>query len=238
MINCRILRPSTFITANEYCKELVDLFLDKSISSKIVDPTTISPKLLLPEERVYIKNSIIKRKREFAAGRLLARHLLNNLGFPDRPLMMDDEHVPVWPTGIKGSISHCDDLCMVALFDSFNSKTKNIGIDVEKNKPIERDIWNLISTEEEIERISRNKHLEGQVIQFLFSAKEAVYKCLFPITRKPLEFRDVRILMDNQNKNFSVEIRNKSNLCVLGEFEIVGTYFKNNCHIITTAHLI
>jgi 4'-phosphopantetheinyl transferase EntD len=37
---------------------------------------------------------------------------------------------------------------------------------------------------------------------FVFSAKEAVFKCLFPLTRKFLEFSDVRITSFDWNLNY------------------------------------
>ena len=83
---------------------------------------------LHPEERSAVADAIESRRREFAAGRALARRQLARLGVDPGPIPARADRTPIWPEGVVGSISHCADLCavVVARADAFRS----LGLDV------------------------------------------------------------------------------------------------------------
>ena len=115
------------------------LFEDTNVSTAISSPFA-SVDALMPQERNFVKAAVEKRQREFATARVLARRLLADYGIRQYPLLNDDDRVPVWPEGFVGSISHCDDCCVVALLGK-SGNTISIGIDVEPDTAIDPDLW-------------------------------------------------------------------------------------------------
>lgn len=172
-----------------------DLFQDSNVRNALASPFA-SIDALMPQEKGCIEAAVEKRQREFATARVLARHLLAEYGIHRYPLLNDNDRVPIWPEGIVGSISHCDQCCMVALMNK-NEKTINIGIDVEPDNAIDADLWPSFATDCELRWIESFANISsGRLAHLLFSAKEATYKCIFPVTRKFIEFHDIEIEFD------------------------------------------
>lgn len=150
------------------------------------------PAAILPAEHAAVASAVLGRRAEFAAGRVLARRLLARLDVEHAPLPVGTDRAPVWPEGITGSISHARGLCVavVARRAAFTA----IGIDAEPAEPLEEDLWPTIAMPEELDRLrSLPAHERGLRARLLFSIKEAVFKCQFPVWRAPLEFTHVSI---------------------------------------------
>ena len=91
------------------------LFADDVLVDEI-DPREVSPDVLLPAEAAQVATAVAKRRREFAAGRYLARKLLSRLDLPqDTPLLNGEDRAPVWPEGVAGTISHTRHRAAVAV---------------------------------------------------------------------------------------------------------------------------
>ena len=63
---------------------------------------------LFPEEAALVGKAVERRRREFTTGRACARRALCLLGAPVGPLLHGQRGAPMWPTGVVGSITHCD----------------------------------------------------------------------------------------------------------------------------------
>ena len=63
-------------TSEHSSLDLDKLFTEKSIHIRIMDPANALFEELLPDERFFVRDAILKRKREFSAGRIIARQLL------------------------------------------------------------------------------------------------------------------------------------------------------------------
>ena len=147
---------------------------------------------LFPEERAVIEHAVPKRQREFAMGRLCARTLLSQLGFPETTLLRGPDRAPVWPRGAVGSISHCRTLAGVAV--ALKSRYASVGLDVEDREPIKVEMWRLIASRDERQWVEHGSREDAGVrAKLLFSAKESVYKCHFPLSGSFLEFCDVQV---------------------------------------------
>jgi len=147
---------------------------------------------LLPEEEVCVEKALARRRREFTAGRACARTALANLGVERRPLVSAPDRTPTWPDGIVGSISHCADLCAAAVARKL--EFAGIGLDVERADPLESSLITTVCADEELELAIQATGLEaGVVAKILFSAKETVYKCSYPLTQTWWDFRDVTV---------------------------------------------
>jgi 4'-phosphopantetheinyl transferase EntD len=141
---------------------------------------------LLEEERASIP-SLADRRRASGAARIVARRLLDQLGYERRPIPRGVDGAPVWPAGMTGSLSHDDQFAVAAVGRA--SDVGAIGIDIEPAIPLPCDMFDLVTTPKELSGIADDP-LCGRLV---FAAKEAVYKALFPVDRTFLEFRDIEV---------------------------------------------
>lgn len=146
-----------------------------------MDPAIADGAMLLPEERTFVAAAVEQRRREFAAGRSLARSLLAGLG-KEAPLRREADGRPAWPSGIVGSITHCATLAAVAIASA--DDCAGIGIDIEANRPLPPGVARLILCEQEQQWIGRSDpSLVAETLLRVFCAKEALYKAIYPLAR-------------------------------------------------------
>jgi len=132
------------------------------------------------------------REREFRTGRALAREALTRLGVADFALLPAETREPRWPAGIVGSISHCEGVCAVAVAAS--TQFSGLGIDLEYIGRIDDAIADTVCAPEERRQLDElPPSSRRQRLSLLFSAKESVFKALFPLTRQFLDFDDVSL---------------------------------------------
>ena len=145
-----------------------------------------------PDEWEDIAAAAPARQREFVAGRLLARALGETLGLPPIPLRRAKDCCPVWPADRTGSLSHCDTLCAAAV--GKRGAIQSIGVDTETIGRVEQKLWPTLFTEKEADYFSSlaPEKVARQTTLF-FSAKEAFYKCQYPLTHQWVGFQDVEI---------------------------------------------
>ncbi len=142
---------------------------------------------LLGEERDVVLDAVPRRVREFAAGRLLSRHLLERFtGAPAAPITSRRDRSPEWPPGIVGSITHTDVLAAAAI--ASRAHFAGIGIDLEPAEVLPKDVVPLVMTAAE-------RHAFGADVaeRVVFSAKEAFYKAQYQVSSATLDFLDVQI---------------------------------------------
>ncbi|MCK6550892.1 4'-phosphopantetheinyl transferase superfamily protein [Myxococcota bacterium] len=161
---------------------------------------------LLPEEEALVARAVLKRRREVAAGRVLARRLLTELGAPRAPLMAGPDRAPLWPAGFSGSISHTDDVCVAAVAPV--QERASIGVDVEHRRALTPQLESIVLTPREHAMIAAGPGTSAitELPILCFSAKEAVYKAQYPFTRTILEFHDVELELDVEHGRFSARI--------------------------------
>lgn len=144
------------------------------------------------------------RREEFVRSRLLLRSLTK----AKSSFLPDAENSPGWPEGMCGSITHKNGHVAVCTesTQSFNA----IGIDSEN---AEKDISHLqekICTENDlkvVERICKASHISrGSLIALIFSAKEALFKCHYPLGKKMFWFHDAEVSLFDWNKG-DIEIK-------------------------------
>ncbi len=136
-----------------------------------------------------------KRKAEYLAGRCAAACALATLGIRAR-VGRAVNGLPSWPPGVVGSIAHGGAVACAAV--ARQDKCSSLGIDVER----------VLEDAEALELGASIAHVDelfllksalpytrpGQRLSILFSAKESLFKCLFPLTCEFLEFSDVRLV--------------------------------------------
>jgi enterobactin synthetase component D len=106
---------------------------------------------------------------------------------------MAEDRAPIWPDGVVGSITHTGGFAAAAV--AWAADIAGLGIDSEKiiDPAAARDIADVCMVDEPILFKAAHDRSFCEFCTFVFSAKESVFKCLFPLTRKFLEFSDVRI---------------------------------------------
>src|ERR1700716_1152317 len=163
---------------------------------------------LSPETRSRLpqalRHATQKRQREFLAGRWCAEEALQCLGAGSTHVAMAKDRTPIWPVGVVGSITHTGDFAAAAV--AWAADIAGLGIDSEQiiNPAAARDIADICMVDEAMLFEPAHGRSFCEFCTFVFSAKEAVFKCLFPLTRKFLEFSDVRITsFDWDQKHFA-----------------------------------
>lgn len=186
------------------------------------------------EELALISKAVPKRRDEFITARYCARQALAQRSIYDTPILKGDNRQPLWPNGIVGSITHCKNYCAVALAESHQFHA--IGIDSEPNAPLKKNIYHLIITDNELNHMEQNGLPEGLCSKLIFSAKESVFKCYFPLTLQYLDFLEAEI-------SFPAEGQFKVNLLVpppdkFPQFQgLRGNYLITDDHIHTALTL-
>jgi len=148
-----------------------------------------------PGEATFIARAVEKRRLEFASVRACARVALRSLGGPECDIPVGPGREPLFPDGFVGSLTHTDRFCGAAV--ARRAEYEGVGIDAEPDVPLEQNIASRVAAGAEIARTAELLRLEpGAAAHLVFSAKEAFYKCQFPVTREFLGFEDVRIEFD------------------------------------------
>ena len=153
---------------------------------------------LYPEEERFTAQMVERRLQEFQHGRSCARLALSMLGQPPCPVGRGKHREPLWPAGFIGSISHAGDhaAAAVAATDLF----LGIGLDMEFADPIEDGLIASICRPEEIGRVDDGEDI-GYRAKLLFSIKESIYKCVWPLTRQFVDFTEIEVrLVDDSDR--------------------------------------
>jgi 4'-phosphopantetheinyl transferase EntD len=147
---------------------------------------------LYPAEAVSLKGSVPKRAAEFAAGRLCARRALAEFGIHDFAVRVGDNREPLWPPHLVGSITHTAGLCAAVV--AREGALAAVGLDSEVVGQVPEEIWPTVCLPEELAWLAALPDTVRAVgVTLLFAAKEAFYKCQYPLVREWLDFHDVMV---------------------------------------------
>lgn len=156
---------------------------------------------LLEEEAVLLSiNSVPKRRSEFAAGRSSARDAISDLGYLPKAVLRGKGKEPLWPAPLIGSITHSGDFAISVVTEK--NKCFALGIDLESlSSKFSNNAIRMICTKEEENWVFLEPTQVNNRLIRLFSAKEAVYKALYPLEDIKLEFKDVCLHMSDYHEN-------------------------------------
>jgi 4'-phosphopantetheinyl transferase EntD len=165
----------------------------------------LEPPPIPAEEAAQVAHAVIRRRVEFAMGRLCARRALARLGIDSFILRNDAHRAPQWPPGIVGSLTHTGEVpggyCAAAVVRADAILT--IGLDAEKADALPLHLWRFVLTSGEQSWLNRQEtERQGILAKVIFSAKESFYKAQFPVTGRRLGFHDVELELDVQHGGF------------------------------------
>lgn len=143
------------------------------------DPTTFdNADLLWLPHHLLLSHASLKRKADHLAGRIAAAHALQKYAINTVP-GIGPSGEPLWPAGIAGSISHSGTQAFALAVQHDNAL---VGIDCEQ-LIAEReavDIQDGIINAQEKSVLMRTGYRFAFALTLAFSAKESLFKALFP----------------------------------------------------------
>jgi 4'-phosphopantetheinyl transferase EntD len=163
-----------------------------------------TPPRLPPEESAAVANAVESRQKEFALGRWCARRALRQLHVIAETIPIGPDRAPRWPSEVVGSITHCKGF--VGAVVAPTQRLRSIGFDAERGDALEQDLVSSICTAREIAWLAARAvapFLDWPKI--IFSAKEAVHKCVAPVSGIMLDFLDVTLTIDALAMTFVVD---------------------------------
>lgn len=155
----------------------------------------------------HLTRAVPKRRAEYLAGRVLARQLLAPLGFADFTLARGEDRAPQWPAGIAGALSHNSHTALCAVHPERG--LGGVGLDVETLLSVARaeELWSAIVSPAERETLLGETLPFNELLTLTFSAKESLFKALYPQVRRYFDFLDARMVaVDAQRQTFELAL--------------------------------
>ena len=156
---------------------------------------------LPPDEAQAARKMRTNRQREFAHGRACARLALAEFGMPNCTVPVGSARAPVWPDGFIGSISHSG--IFAAAVAARSNGTNGLGVDLEINEGLDMALLPMICRPEELEWLSTTDS-GTPVAKLIFSAKECVFKCVWPEFQEFIDFQELEVRMNLRQKTYTV----------------------------------
>ena len=149
------------------------------------------------EERRAVEGAGRRRRQEFLTGRSCAHAALAAVGRDEGPIGVGPDRRPLWPPGVVGSIAHAGALAGAVVARA--GDVWAVGFDLEPlDPPLPPEVERLVG--------ARADPLDPYASKVAFSAKECVYKCLFPVTGRAFDFADVTVDLDPAAGRFSARV--------------------------------
>jgi enterobactin synthetase component D len=161
-----------------------------------------------------ISSACHKRQCEYFVGRYLASIAMSKFQLRDVDLLSDQHRAPQWPKEVLGSISHSNDYatCLVGRRSDF----KSIGIDTQTRLSSERAdrLISRILDKTEIEILHATALDAALGLTLCFSAKESIYKALFPHIGKFFGFAAAKLVsIDNDKQEIHFQFDSSLSQC-------------------------
>lgn len=190
------------------------------------------------EQALLSARATPQRREQFRLGRAAAARALNQFGFQLPPAILKGPRgEPIWPAAVVGSISHTAALAVAAVANS--SDYRALGLDLQvigETLSLSKALLQRIATnEEQVWILKADQSWQLRAIM-LFSAKESVFKGLYPLLRREIGFKQAKLSWSEEQQAFRVsleieEARNFKNLTVTShstdQYVLTGLAIKN-----------
>ncbi len=154
-----------------------------------------------------LQHAVVKRKAEFVAGRRMATRALAYLGYDALDIGIGAQRAPCWPLGVVGSISHHSSLAVSSV--RLASDGAYLGLDVEPVMPDSqaRQLQYQVCRADELAKQHHSGLSLAEFITLVFSAKESLFKAVYPQVKRYLEFTDAKLIaIDSQSLTLMLSI--------------------------------
>ena len=194
---------------------------------------------LLPEEKTFLnKLSSTRRQIEFSQGRSCAHQALAKFKLEAEPIPRNAKtREPCWPEAVRGSITHSGEYAAAAA--GLADDVSGIGIDLESlSRVVDFNISRHVCVEKELEwlkTLSPTKANQG--LRIIFSAKESIFKCLFPISKTYLYFKDATVEIDEDSDEFTFTLSRECSGITEAGFQHSGKFSIIDKMLLTAIYL-
>ena len=150
---------------------------------------------------------VAKRQAEYLAGRLCAREALQRLTDQAWVPGIGEDRAPVWPAEVCGAITHGSGWAGAIV--GHTSQWRGLGLDVEKLIPApraERLAGEILSPAELFRLEGLDPDQRAQRISLTFSAKESLFKALYPLVLRHFYFQDAELLAVDGNGQLQMRL--------------------------------
>jgi 4'-phosphopantetheinyl transferase EntD len=114
-----------------------------------------------------------------------------------------------------------------------------LGLDAESDEPLRDAFISYVLTGRERHWIRRQRRDDqGRLAKLVFSAKESVYKCQYPLTKRFLDFHQVELYIDAASSRYSAVVktdRDLGDLRLFGSLPIRGRFIWRDSMVMTSA---
>jgi 4'-phosphopantetheinyl transferase EntD len=143
------------------------------------------------------------RRQQFQCGRAAARQALTALGLETAAILQGRSREPIWPAGVVGSITHNDGWAAAVVAHS--RACAGIGLDLETRpnylEPAVYDQVCLAGERQWVDGAATARERLTRIIA-LFSAKEAIFKAVYPMEYEFFGFHDADLAWDESSQSF------------------------------------
>ena len=184
---------------------------------------------LHPDEARFAAAVAARRKAEFICGRVYAHRALRRLGRDTPFIGRDEAGAPLWPAGIAGSISHSRCYCVAVAVKA--DIRRSVGLDITQIRRVRPRLWDKLFTRAERKSIEAAPAAQRQRrAGVMFSAKEAAYKCLFPVHGAFIGLREAQVVIKSGHE-FIVKIAKPGH-----PPRLAGVYAEGETHALAVAY--
>ncbi|ENO8415986.1 4'-phosphopantetheinyl transferase superfamily protein [Vibrio mimicus] len=186
------------------------------------------------DEPITLNKAVNKRKAEYLAGRYVAREALKKLTQQNYQIPIGDNRAPQWPDGISGSITHTDTYALAAV--SYFSDHQIIGVDLESwmSPSLAQELAPRIIDASEQSLLEQCELEFYQGITLIFSAKESLYKALYPQVKQFFGFEDARVdWIEPSSGQFQITLLRSLSAAYPKGWQTVGRYFVHQDVVLT-----
>jgi enterobactin synthetase component D len=186
-----------------------------------------------------LRRAVLKRQIEFLAGRACAQQAIECLtGYKPVVIPSRLDRAPDWPVGIVGAITHTTGYAAALVASA--TDYQGIGIDCEvvlsaDNLKLQRHI--CVPNELEALQVVHHTWPPELLLTLVFSAKESLYKCLYPQVQKYFGFCAARVVaLDSERHTFVIQLEQDLHAHLRAPCRWTGQYMRRH-HLLMTAIL-
>jgi 4'-phosphopantetheinyl transferase EntD len=216
-------------------REALNVLWGPEVVGECARPVLVNDQLY-PQERAYIERAAPARQAQFGTARLCVRQALRRIGVAVTPVLANQDRSPLWPYAVRGSIAHTAQCCAAVVTRA--EGIQGLGVDLESDGPFKPGLEHAVCSEQELAWVREREGRHGSwLLPLVFSAKEAFYKCQYPLTHSKLDFMDVELQIDLDLRQFSVS-KLSARAALDGRLRnIVGVFRHLSSMVVTSALL-
>lgn len=202
----------------------------------LADDSRESVNSMLPQR---LQKAAPGRIEEYLGGRYCAFMAAKAIGITLSELEMSKTRAPIWPDDLVGSISHTKDFVISAV--SSSNELLSIGIDAEKIISCQRreSVQKLILRGEDKELLAKfDPKLREVLFTLIFSAKESLYKLLFPFCQCYFDFQEAFLTnIDLDTNSFIIKLISEKDELKSYKGVFSGQFYFDENRVITLLEL-